>query len=92
MNKEKIIFTDLDKTLLTAQHEISEENLKALYQLQNKGFIVVFASGRSYNDIKINLLEKYHLQIPVIALNGAQIYLQDGFLLANMPIKENKIF
>lgn len=68
MNKEKIIFTDLDKTLLTAQHEISEENLKALYQLQNKGFIVVFASGRSYNDIKINLLEKYHLQIPVIAL------------------------
>ena len=30
MNKEKIIFTDLDKTLLTAQHEISEENLKAL--------------------------------------------------------------
>lgn len=92
MNKEKIIFTDLDKTLLTAQHEISEENLKALYQLQNKGFIVVFASGRSYNDIKINLLEKYHLQIPIIALNGAQIYLQDGFLLANMPIKENKIF
>ena len=92
MNKEKIIFTDIDKTLLTAQHEISEENLKALYQLQNKGFIVVFASGRSYNDIKINLLEKYHLQIPVIALNGAQIYLQDGSLLANIPIKENKIF
>ena len=61
--------------------ENAEENLKALYQLQNKGFIVVFASGRSYNDIKINLLEKYHLQIPVIALNGLKsIYKMVSYL------------
>lgn len=91
MNK-KIIFTDLDKTLLSNHHDISKENLKALHQLQKNGFIVVFASGRSYNDIKTNLLEKYHLKLPVIALNGAQIYLQDGTLHTNNPIKKSSIF
>ncbi len=82
----KIVFTDLDKTLLNDQHLISDNNLKAIQDLMNHHIKVCFASGRSYNNIKELLLDRYDLHIPIISLNGAQIYLEDGTLLRKEPL------
>ena len=76
-----LFFTDLDKTLLNDEHEISKNNLQAIQTLLSNDIEVVFASGRSYKDIKENILKRYNLQLPVIALNGAQIYSREGRII-----------
>ena len=49
MKKEKIkiIFTDLDRTLLRDDNTISERNLAALKNLKERGIITVIATGRN---------------------------------------------
>jgi Cof subfamily protein (haloacid dehalogenase superfamily) len=42
----KMIVTDIDDTLLTGSHNISERTRQALLDAQNKGIYVVLASGR----------------------------------------------
>ncbi|MCD8028128.1 MAG: HAD family hydrolase [Erysipelotrichaceae bacterium] len=87
----KIVFTDLDKTLLNDHHLISDNNLKAIKDLINYNIKACFASGRSYNNIKELLLNRYDLHIPVISLNGAQIYLEDGTLLKKVPLNKDNV-
>lgn len=86
LKMKKIIVTDLDKTLLNDDQLISEKNIKAIYDLLDNNVKVIFASGRSYENIKIEILEKYHLNLPVASLNGAQIYIEDGILVQKYPI------
>ena len=43
----KIVFTDLDGTLLNSQSKCSEENLSALHSLSQKGIVRVAATGRN---------------------------------------------
>ena len=44
----KLIALDLDGTLLTDNKEITKENLDTIYQLIDKGYEVVIATGRNY--------------------------------------------
>jgi len=46
-DKIKIVFTDLDRTLLRDDNTISERNLVALKNLKKKGIITVIATGRN---------------------------------------------
>ncbi len=43
----KVVFTDLDKTLLKDDGTFSETNLKAMKMLKNKNIILVIATGRN---------------------------------------------
>lgn len=81
-----MIVTDLDKTLLNSEHEITEENLKSIQKIKSENIELVFASGRSYENIK-SLLNKYQLKLPVVCLNGAQIYNEHGTLLNKLPLQ-----
>lgn len=46
-----MVATDLDGTLLSATHQVSEENLEAIRRLQSADIEVVLASGRHYNSM-----------------------------------------
>ncbi|MDO9576355.1 MAG: HAD family hydrolase [Candidatus Cloacimonadales bacterium] len=46
-NEIKIVFTDLDRTLLRDDNTFSDKSLKALENLQRKGIVVVIATGRN---------------------------------------------
>ena len=46
-DKIKIVFTDLDRTLLRDDNTLSERNLAALRNLKEKGIITVIATGRN---------------------------------------------
>lgn len=46
MNNYRLIATDMDDTLLNKEHLISEENKKAIIDIQKKGVKFVLASGR----------------------------------------------
>lgn len=41
-----MVITDLDDTLLTTEKELSEENIKTLKDLRNRGIIITIATGR----------------------------------------------
>lgn len=68
----KIVASDLDKTLLTPNHGVSPENLKAIEALAAKGVEFVPASGRSYDEMPKVLLENPHIRY-YITSDGAAI-------------------
>lgn len=75
MSTYKMIVLDMDDTLLTDHHTISERNKKALLAAQEKGIYVVLASGRPTPAMtayaKDLQLDKFNSHI--ISFNGAVI-------------------
>lgn len=71
----KMIVLDMDDTLLTDDHIVSERNKRAIKQAQEKGVYVILASGRPTNAMisyaKELELDKYNSYI--ISYNGSQI-------------------
>ena len=71
----KLIFIDLDGTLLNDAKEISEENIKLLNRAyKEKGIITIITTGRQYGLVE-DLYKKYNCSFGdyVIASNGAII-------------------
>lgn len=69
----KIVFADLDGTLLNSKREISENTKQSILKSQAAGLQVVINSGRMPKEID-RILESYGLNLSYIALNGAYIY------------------
>ena len=65
--------TDLDGTLLNQNAVISENSVRILNGLLDKGLMLTVASGRS-PVTGLKLLEALHLCLPVALLNGGLIY------------------
>ena len=76
MMQPKILFLDLDGTLLNDQKRITAENQQAIALALSRGHRVVIASGRP---LKSTLIQAEHLRLNTpgcfaIAYNGAVIY------------------
>ena len=72
----KILFSDLDGTLLTTDKRISDENLKAIRNLTDMGHKFVFVTGRPAIS-GINIAREYGLLRSgffVVGYNGGLIY------------------
>lgn len=72
----KILFTDLDATLLTDQKDIEPEVLDAIHAMSKKGHKFVLASGRPLASV-LQLAEKYGFTqsgFYITSFNGALIY------------------
>ena len=76
MKDRKILFVDLDGTLLTDSKEITQENLAAIRKATEQGHAVVVTTGRPLYSTE-RLLGKLGLTSPgcyAITSNGAMIY------------------
>lgn len=85
----KILFTDLDGTLLNDEKKISERVKNALLNFHKNGHVLVLASGRPLSSI-LEVREYLGLQFPdsyIIAYNGSLTYHCDSA----SPIKEHTI-
>jgi len=75
-----IVFSDIDRTLLTHRYELPENVIKATQQLVDHGFQFILASARSPSGIR-----KIHNYLPasatVVAYNGAWI----GNIITGIP-------
>lgn len=73
---KKILFTDLDGTLLNNRSQIDEEMKQALQEMTSKGHYLVLSSGRPLDSILEvkNLAEIDFPNVYIIANNGAIIY------------------
>ncbi|BES65752.1 Cof-type HAD-IIB family hydrolase [Gottschalkiaceae bacterium SANA] len=70
---KKLLAVDLDGTLLNEEHEVSEANLTAIRSYQNRGGLVVIATGRNFQAASI-YAKKISPNLPMICFNGAYVY------------------
>jgi Cof subfamily protein (haloacid dehalogenase superfamily) len=81
----KCFSIDLDGTLLNSEHNISENNLQTIYELQDQGHAVILNTGRAYADvIKIEALR--NLEIPIFCVNGSVLFSASKELLFEATI------
>lgn len=74
MRNQKLIFIDLDGTLLDSNRFISDYSKQVLHRLRAQGDIVCIASGRPYGMLRLYVHE-LQITTPVISNNGANVYL-----------------
>ncbi|MCH3908975.1 MAG: HAD family hydrolase [Bacilli bacterium] len=72
MNR-KLIAVDVDGTLINDQLVLSKKSTDILLRVQEKGHIIVLASGRPWRSMK-PFYEQLHLTSPIIAYNGAHVF------------------
>lgn len=80
----KALFVDMDGTLLTSDKRISEEDLKAINEMTDKGMYVVINTGRPLYSVLL-LLEEYNLikkNVFISSYNGGLLY---------DPVKKEKL-
>lgn len=71
--KDILLISDLDGTLLTSSHQISEENVAAIRKFEEQGGLFTLATGRTEQAVAI-YIEQLNLRTPLILYNGAKIY------------------
>jgi HAD superfamily hydrolase (TIGR01484 family) len=70
--KYKMLVIDMDDTLLTDDHKISEENKEMLLKAQEKGVYVILASGRP-TPAMTAYAKELQMESYMISYNGAVI-------------------
>lgn len=76
----KIVFSDVDGTLLDSEHRVLPGTLAAIRQLQMQGIPFVIISARSPAGI-YPILKENHFTCPIIAYSGALILDEDRKVL-----------
>lgn len=90
----KLIALDIDATLLTADQKISDETLKAIKEVQDRGIKIVLTTGRPLMSTR-PLLQKLKIDDQdeqyVINYHGTEIQTTSGKLIATNPISISDI-
>ena len=76
MNTTKILFTDLDGTLLDKEKNVSAHTLDVIHRMQEEGHKFVLSSGRPLNSV-LAVAEQFGFTGPgsyVSSFNGGLIY------------------
>ena len=87
----KLFASDMDGTLLTNHVEIHKNNVKAIRKLQKLGKHFIVCTGRDY--LQANFaLEQAELHLPVIAMNGAQIFDKKHDIIWEVTIPHDTVY
>ena len=71
--KYRIVASDLDGTLLNKEQTISEENLRAISEMNRLGVEFIPTTGRSMNEVDPQLISSPDIRY-IITSNGAVVY------------------
>ena len=87
----KLFASDMDGTLLTNHVEVHKNNIQAIRKLQKQGKHFIVCTGRDY--LQANLaLEQAELHLPVIAMNGAQIFDKNHNIIWEVTIPHDTVY
>ena len=90
MNTEiKIVFSDVDGTLLNSEHRITPRTLGAVKKLGENGIPFVVVSARSPSGI-YTITKECGLYCPMVAYSGALILSEKGEVLYHGGMKKNE--
>ncbi|MBO8155416.1 MAG: Cof-type HAD-IIB family hydrolase [Bacillaceae bacterium] len=88
MDRKRIVFFDIDGTLLDEHKEIPEETIEAVHDLKDKGVLVAIATGRApfmYDHIRKRLgIDSF------ISFNG-QLVVLNGKVIFEEPLPKNEL-
>ncbi|MEW9053141.1 MAG: Cof-type HAD-IIB family hydrolase [Neobacillus sp.] len=84
----KCFSIDLDGTLLNSEHEISEENIKVIKELEDQGHEVILNTGRAYADV-IKLKAVQNMEVPIFCVNGSVLYSRTREILFEATISND---
>jgi Cof subfamily protein (haloacid dehalogenase superfamily) len=82
--KHKLIASDLDGTLLTPAHCVSERTKSVIQTLVSQGFPFVIATGRHFLDVN-DIRQALEVDMYLITANGARVHDSQG----NMIYQQN---
>lgn len=88
MKQEKIVFSDVDGTLLNSEHRMTEATKKAVAALGRKGIPFVIVSARSPSGIA-PLFEEGGFRGPLAAYSGGLLLDEDGAVLFSRGIEKS---
>ncbi|WP_226396260.1 Cof-type HAD-IIB family hydrolase [Haemophilus sp. Marseille-Q0026] len=84
----KAIISDLDGTLLNAEHKIGDFTIETLSQLAKKGIDIYIATGRSLPDVK-HIIRKVNVdEAMLVTSNGARANFLSGECVLNHHLPE----
>lgn len=84
----KMIALDMDGTLLTSEHEITDRTQKAIKRALSEGVQVVIATGRAFYEAHA-AIKQYGLKLPYICLNGAQVRNEQHEVIATASLNRS---
>ncbi|PJG85533.1 Cof-type HAD-IIB family hydrolase [Conservatibacter flavescens] len=88
----RAIVSDLDGTLLNANHVIGEFTIDTLAKLAQKNVDIILATGRNHTDV-MSILDKINVKnAAMITSNGARIHDLQGSLLYSNNLEEKLAF
>ncbi len=85
----KLVAIDLDGTLLSDSLTVSRANVDSLRYLEDKGFILVFASGRMIESVKKVVQPLGVKRYYIIAYNGAVVVTPEGEKILDLRISSS---
>lgn len=80
MHKKKIVFSDVDGTLLNSEHRLTPLTEQAIKSLEKKDIPFVIVSARSPSGI-YSVLNEYDFRCPIVSYSGALVLDTDGTVL-----------
>jgi 5-amino-6-(5-phospho-D-ribitylamino)uracil phosphatase len=86
----RLIALDMDGTLLNENHQVSDENRKAIKDAEKKGVHVVLSTGRSIKTAQDYILS-LELSSYLVTVNGSEIWGPDGELVERNPVDTEHI-
>lgn len=86
----KLIASDMDGTLLNETSQVSKENAAAIRYAQEQGIEFMVATGRGRTEAS-PVLAKAGLSLPMISVNGAQVYDQAGQIMFTIDIPKELV-
>lgn len=86
----KLIASDMDGTLVSSNHIISEVNAKAIKKAQDKGIEFIISTGRSYEDAYPQVVAA-GLECSYLVMNGSELRNKDGKIIQSLYLEQNLV-
>lgn len=88
--KIKVVISDLDGTLLNADHRISQYTKTIFQELHNQNYLVIVATGRHHLDA-MPIVETLGIPLYLVTSNGARIHSPEKELLFSINMESNSV-
>lgn len=89
-NPFHIVASDLDGTLLSPNHQLSDYTKQTLHQLHQQGYTFIFATGRHHVDVA-GIREQAGIPAYMITSNGARVHDQHDQLMYSCNVPANLV-
>ncbi|MGL9730709.1 Cof-type HAD-IIB family hydrolase [Enterococcus sp. DIV0756] len=86
----KLIASDMDGTLVSSDHAISEANSQAIKRAQNKGVEFIITTGRSFEDAHSQVVDA-GIECNYLVMNGSELRNAQGEIVQSLYLENSVV-